>query len=169
MLCSFLPTVNVNGSSPTRHRSQAVLQDGVHGIGGTEIIAVISAALQLNFLTYDKWGWCKFRLMETAIQLAPLLSETNTIHAELIPGSPYGHFNLLILKSSGPMLPPLESAAAEQRKADSRNWAATQAAEEAKARKAANEKAAREKAASEKAAHEKAAHEARQWVRATGG
>ena len=155
-----------------------VLRDGERGMGGTVVAAVASAALSINFYTYERLGVGRFRMVESATQLAPTVP-ASTIHLAHRFERGSGHYDLLRLTSPMPALPPLETAAAEERAAAMQAWgraskaqqkAATDKCEReecareescakatAAAEKAAAEKAAAEKAAAEKAAADKAA------------
>ncbi len=58
--------------------------DGAQGIGGSEAAAITSGALVIDIFTWQRYGRGRFRLMESATQLAPT-TPTGTVHLVLKP------------------------------------------------------------------------------------
>jgi hypothetical protein len=108
-----------------------VLRDGTAGIGGSEMVAIASAALGVNIYTWEQdVASCSFRLVESLNQEA--LTETDrTIHALHWFHEGYGHYDLLCLSEPMPQLPPLESEAAALRQMKMAAWKAKAAEVEA--------------------------------------
>ena len=96
--------------------------DGAQGIGGSEAAAITSGALVIDIFTWQRYGRGRFRLMESATQLAPT-TPTGTVHLVLKPGSPFGHYDLLRLTQPMPALAPLKGPEADQRRCDVLAWA----------------------------------------------